>query len=134
MANVTETNSWAGGVYRLELTDPAEGGENGIMNEQAKQLASRTQFLRKRAAIWTGKLTFGSADYVTVDGANLVLAQTFGAQGYAVDIVPLEDTEGSLGDVWVEQLSGSVRVHRTGEFQGDVQATIWATVNDNWQE
>jgi hypothetical protein len=49
MANVTETQNWESGIYRIETTDPILGGENGTANIQAKQLANRTQWLKARA-------------------------------------------------------------------------------------
>jgi hypothetical protein len=47
MADLTETNQWPDGIYQLEQTDAAEGGADGIMNLQAKQLAARSQWLRQ---------------------------------------------------------------------------------------
>lgn len=44
--NLQETGEWAEGVYQLETTDPVIGGEDGIDNLQAKQLANRTSFLK----------------------------------------------------------------------------------------
>ncbi|MCP9760050.1 hypothetical protein EGI20_12105 [Aquitalea sp. S1-19] len=49
MANLTESDSWQEGVYRIETTDPVLGGEDGISNVQAKQLANRTRYLKKFA-------------------------------------------------------------------------------------
>lgn len=46
MANLTETPTWESGVYRIELTDPVMGGEDGIDNIQAKQLGNRTLYLK----------------------------------------------------------------------------------------
>ncbi len=46
MANLTVKAEWVGGIYRIELTDPVVGGEDGISNLQAKQLAARTEFLK----------------------------------------------------------------------------------------
>ena len=43
MAYLTETDIWPEGIYRIETSDPVEGGEDGIDNKQAKQLAARTQ-------------------------------------------------------------------------------------------
>ncbi len=51
MANITEELSnpqWAEGIYQLETTDPVLGGPNGIANRQAKELAARTQYLKKK--------------------------------------------------------------------------------------
>ena len=39
MGNLKEQAVWEGNVYQLELTDPVVGGEDGISNRQAKQLA-----------------------------------------------------------------------------------------------
>jgi hypothetical protein len=46
MTELTETNSWAPGIYQLELTDPVVGGADGLSNRQAKQLANRTTWLK----------------------------------------------------------------------------------------
>jgi len=46
MANLLEGSDWVAGIYQLETDDPVLGGEEGIDNLQAKQLASRTQFLK----------------------------------------------------------------------------------------
>lgn len=44
--NLTETPEWVAGIYQLEETDPVMGGPEGIDNEQAKQLANRTAWLK----------------------------------------------------------------------------------------
>lgn len=49
MANVTETAAFEAGIYQIETTDPVLGGENGIANVQAKQLANRTAYLKQFA-------------------------------------------------------------------------------------
>lgn len=46
MALLEETGEWVDGIYQLEITDPVIGGADGIDNLQAKQLASRTSFLK----------------------------------------------------------------------------------------
>jgi len=38
--------SWVSGIHRLEVGERATGGENGVANIQAKQLAQRTEFLK----------------------------------------------------------------------------------------
>ena len=48
MAYLKETAEWPEGIYRIELTDPVVGGEDGIDNIQAKQLGNRTQYLKKK--------------------------------------------------------------------------------------
>lgn len=44
--NLPETVEWTAGIRQLEVTDLAEGGPNGVMNTQAKQLANRTAYLK----------------------------------------------------------------------------------------
>ena len=46
--NVPEGNSWVEGIYQLETNDLAMGGPDGIMNQQAKELASRTRYLKEK--------------------------------------------------------------------------------------
>ena len=51
MSNITEelnNPQWSEGIYQLETTDPVLGGPNGIANRQAKELAARTQYLKKK--------------------------------------------------------------------------------------
>lgn len=46
MANLSELPQWDAGVYRLETTDQAEGGESGKANAPLKNLANRTSYLK----------------------------------------------------------------------------------------
>lgn len=46
--NITEGNTWVEGIYQLEVNDLAMGGPEGIMNQQAKELASRTNYLKEK--------------------------------------------------------------------------------------
>ena len=47
MANLVESSVWENGIYQLEITDPVQGGTDGIDNVQAKQLANRTTYLKE---------------------------------------------------------------------------------------
>lgn len=46
MATLPEVNEFVEGIYQLEITDPVEAGVDGMANLQAKQLASRTLYLK----------------------------------------------------------------------------------------
>lgn len=46
MGKIYDTPTWVDDIYLIEPYDPVMGGENGIDNIQAKQLANRTAFLR----------------------------------------------------------------------------------------
>ena len=48
MANLKETDVWSEGIYQIEEYDPVLGGAEGIANKQPKQLAARTQWLKKK--------------------------------------------------------------------------------------
>ncbi|MDU3230066.1 MAG: phage tail protein [Citrobacter koseri] len=48
MANLPETPQWEEGIYQIEVSDPVLGGPDGISNRQAKQLASRTSYLKQQ--------------------------------------------------------------------------------------
>lgn len=57
MANVNPTvPATFDNVYQLEITDPNEAGPGGILNEQAKALVNRTQYLLDRIAEITPKI------------------------------------------------------------------------------
>lgn len=48
MANLTEQTQWEDGVYQWEETDEVRGGENGVDNVPTKQLANRTNYLKRQ--------------------------------------------------------------------------------------
>ncbi|WP_095128648.1 hypothetical protein [Pseudomonas sp. Irchel s3h14] len=62
MADLPELNEWPEGIYQLETSDPVLGGPEGIDNLQAKQLASRTKWLKDQIAkIVAGTSVVGKA-------------------------------------------------------------------------
>lgn len=48
MANLPEQSKWENGIYQFEITDPLQGGADGIDNIQGKQLANRTRYLKDK--------------------------------------------------------------------------------------
>lgn len=48
MAYLKEQATWEDGIYQYEITDPLQGGEDGIDNVQGKQLANRTKYLKEK--------------------------------------------------------------------------------------
>lgn len=48
MANLNEKDKYEQGIYQFEITDPLQGGENGVDNIPTRQLANRTRFLRNQ--------------------------------------------------------------------------------------
>lgn len=56
MSLLPESNTWITGIYQLEETDPVQGGPNGKSNQQAKELANRTAYLKAQIeTLGTGK-------------------------------------------------------------------------------
>lgn len=48
MGKLTELAQWEDDVYQIETSDPVLGGPEGVSNKPQKQLANRTQWLKKR--------------------------------------------------------------------------------------
>lgn len=46
--NLLESAEWVENIYQLEKNDLAEAGPDGIMNQQPKELANRTAYLKKK--------------------------------------------------------------------------------------
>lgn len=79
MANLKETAQWEDGIYRIELTDPVVGGEDGIDNIQAKQLGNRTLYLKQKVDEMEGTVDSYSPDMQEALFAGLKLGMDLGA-------------------------------------------------------
>lgn len=82
MGNLTEASVWENNVYQLETADPVLGGPNGIANQQAKQLANRTQFLRALIGSFAG-VVLPFAGSVAPSGFLLCAGQLVSRTTYA---------------------------------------------------
>jgi len=51
MAFLPEQSVYEPGIYQLEVTDPLQGGPDGVFNVPPKQLANRTKYLKDRLAV-----------------------------------------------------------------------------------
>lgn len=67
MANLSEELVWKDGIYQLETTDPVQGGPDGIDNQQAKELASRTQYLKTQVELRATTVTVNALIAAAVD-------------------------------------------------------------------
>ncbi|WP_052498671.1 hypothetical protein, partial [Citrobacter rodentium] len=63
MANLPEPPQWEDGIYQIEVSDPVLGGPDGITNRPAKQLASRTLYLKQQVEQGVSDL----ADHIAAD-------------------------------------------------------------------
>jgi hypothetical protein len=83
MAALVEGSDWENEIYRLETDDPVLGGEEGIDNLQAKQLGSRTQWLKN--AVNERITSIAAAALVEQRAPWSVLDQVITAGGLAPD-------------------------------------------------
>lgn len=67
MANLSEQENYTPGIYQIEQSDPVVGGPDGISNLQAKQLASRTRWLKAQLEAAQQDL-----QAVGIDGQNAI--------------------------------------------------------------
>lgn len=51
MGKITEQQQWEEDIYLIEKQDKVLGGELGVINIQAKQLANRTKYLKDRKSV-----------------------------------------------------------------------------------
>lgn len=70
MAGLAELEQWEALIYQLETTDPVVGGQDGISNRQARQLANRTLYLLR-------KLLEGDLSYVVDAGVANAYVTTY---------------------------------------------------------
>lgn len=143
MGNLAETANWDPNVYQIEETDPVQGGPNGIDNMPHKNLANRTQFLKQQhdtlasevAAARGGKANLkarldaletqtlqGESVFASTNGVTIT--HNLGNTNYMVNIVPLTDTGGDLGDVFISKAANAFTVYNTGGFTGSFRWQI----------
>lgn len=152
MANLKETSTWELGIYQIEENDPVHGGENGITNRPAKQLANRTKWLndnkvQKNTTITAGNgltgggdlsanrsLALGTPSQITATSSNSVTAES---HSHAIDkasttvegIVQLNDSLTSTSNTQAltanqGKVLQDTKANKAGEtFTGRVKAT-----------
>lgn len=85
----------------------ARGGKASL---HARLLAIESETLQ-------GESTFGSA-------AGRTVSHSLGHTGYIVNVVPLEDTKGDLGDVHITRAANAFTVYNSGGFTGTFRYQI----------
>lgn len=115
MANLTETSNWEAGIYRLEVTDPVEGGDGGISNEQARLLANRTkwlydQLIPKNKGYFQGLQVGSSNGALTTSGFVSAIAVKLDDDNSKVTVTMSTPMNGIAYIVkpWYESLSASI--------------------------
>lgn len=79
MANLTESTPavYPSGIYQLEVTDPVQGGANGISNTQGKQLADRTKYLKQHVDALEAGTGIGNGTITAAKLAASVIPSSF---------------------------------------------------------
>lgn len=137
MANLSEQAKWEDGIFQIEPSTPALGGADGPVNTAPRQLANRTQYLKQRidstdntlrqAAGSAGSIdarlravekttTQGNFNFGGTEGTTIPAA--IGNTNYTVYVEPNVQTNGDLGDVYVDRSANSFTVYNTGGFTG----------------
>lgn len=137
MANLSETAKWEDGIFQIEVTTPALGGPDGPVNTAPRQLANRTQYLKKQtdalnSAVSAAAGNAGSIDarlravektsamgdfqYSGMDGTTV--PHSIGHTNYSVYVTPSQTTGGDLGDVYVERAKNGFTVYNSGGYTG----------------
>lgn len=107
MADIIESEVFESGIYQLEITDPVLGGENGISNRQAKQLANRTKWLKAKIDLILGG-TFEAAKAVVLKTARKINGVDF--DGSANITLPTVNTSGDQEVLGIKNFTDGVKV------------------------
>lgn len=137
MGQLQEVAQWEEAVYQIEETDPVLGGPDGIDNLPHKHLANRTAYLQQeqdalKAEIQAARGGLASLDArldaletQTLQGestfastAGRTITHSLGHTNYIVNVVPLADTGGDLGDVFISKAANAFTIYNTGGFTG----------------
>ena len=137
MANLNETATWEPGIFQIETTTPALGGPEGPVNTAPRQLANRTRYLKEQVDTLNNAVDAAKGGATSIDARFRVLEKTtamgdfnFGSTGgatvahgightnYSVYITSNVQTNGDLGDVYVDKAKNSFTVYNSGGFTG----------------
>lgn len=65
MTKINEQSLWVPDIYQIDRKDVVEGGESGVANVQAAQLAARTTYLRNQNDALAGMALLGEGPYTS---------------------------------------------------------------------
>lgn len=137
MGVLAESATWESTINQIETTDPVLGGTDGVVNKGPRQLANRTQYLKKHvdnveaamssaaggydsvaARLAQLEKTTQQADFNFAGTAGVTVTHNMGSTAYMVNIEAAEQTGGDLGDVCVVRAANAFSVYNTGGFNG----------------
>jgi hypothetical protein len=137
MANLNETATWEPGIFQIETTTPALGGPEGPVNTAPRQLANRTRYLKQQTDALNTEIAAAKGSASSIDARFLAVEKTsamgnfnfgstsgatvahgIGHTNYSVYVTSNEQTNGDLGDVYVDKSNNSFTVYNSGGFTG----------------
>ena len=135
MADLPELDEWTTGVYQIETSDPVLGGPEGISNQQAKQLASRTRWLKgKIDALISGTVSaakavrLATARTISINGAGTGSASFDGSANAAIALT-LADS-GAVAGTYTKVTVNAKGLVTVGAAQvaADIPALDWSKI------
>ncbi|MBH8611966.1 hypothetical protein I4N56_014275 [Pseudomonas mohnii] len=135
MADLPELDEWTTGVYQIETSDPVLGGPEGISNQQAKQLASRTRWLKgKIEALIDGTVSaakavrLATARTISISGAGTGSASFDGSANAAIALT-LADSGVAAGSYPKVTVTAKGLVTGGGALgAADIPALAWSKI------
>ncbi|MDK2902735.1 MAG: hypothetical protein PWQ93_654 [Clostridiales bacterium] len=137
MANISEVAQWDSGVYQIEEVDPVQGGPDGIDNKPHKNLANRSLWLKQQYDALNSEIVTARGGKANLDArldaletqtlqgestfnstSGKTVSHSLGHVNYMVNIIPIADTGGDLGDVFINKAANAFTVYNTGGFMG----------------
>ncbi|HCD8362000.1 TPA: SGNH/GDSL hydrolase family protein, partial [Klebsiella quasipneumoniae] len=101
MSTIIEKKQWENGVSLLRRSDKVEGGVGGKANEQAQQLANRTQYLKDQLESYNQLIKSGEIPFSTEDEAKAAISAGKIPEGARFS-VRSQDSR-----VWVEEFTNT---------------------------
>lgn len=95
MANIVDYPRWEDGIFQLETSTKVLGGEYGVSNTQAKQLANRTQWLKQQKA----EITYVDAGLDTKADKSSTEQAIGDLENKKADKVDFDDLKGEVDEL-----------------------------------
>lgn len=113
MAVLTGTPVYKNNVRKLEPTDPAAPATWDPIHQD---MINNDVYLKQQVDLLYVQTSQGEANFASTNGVTV--AHNLGSTAYMVNITPLTDTGGDLGDIFITKAANAFTVYNTGGFTG----------------
>lgn len=100
-------------VRKLEPSDPAIPETWDPIHQD---LVNNDVWLKNKVEQLSVESSHGESNFASTNGATVI--HSLGSTDYMVSVIPLADTGGDLGDVYVTKAANAFTVYNTGGFTG----------------